>query len=429
MAGEWSFARFDDFAEVKHGYAFEGRFFRDDPPGAVLVTPGNFNVGGGFNNRNLRYFAGNVPPEYELSSGDLIVTMTDLSKAGDTLGYSALVPDDGRRYLHNQRIGKVITRPNAPLSPRFAHWLLRSPPYRAEILGSATGSTVRHTSPSRIAAFEFRLPTLGEQARIANLLDALEDKIELNRRMAETLEAMGRALFKSWFVDFDPVHAKAEGRPTGLPDDLAALFPKSFDEHGLPLGWAVRPLHEKFTLTMGQSPPGSTYNDEGKGLPFYQGRTDFGFRFPDRRIFCSAPTRTANAGDTLVSVRAPVGDINMAEKKCCLGRGVAAVRHRGGSSSFTYYAIQSIQADIASFEDDGTVFGAINRKQFEALQIVDPGTDCVMAFHVRAESLDLRINDALQQIRTLTALRSTLLPRLVSGELRIADAEREVAAA
>src|SRR6185437_15207677 len=177
------------------------------------------------------------------------------------------------------------------------------------------------------------LPPIHEQRAIAHILGTLDDKIELNRRMNETLEAMARALFKSWFVDFDPVRAKAEGRDTGLPKHIADLFPDSFEDSELgevPKGWTVGCVDDEFDLTMGQSPPGSTYNDVAKGLPFYQGRTDFGFRFPTRRVYCTAPTRLAKMGDTLVSVRAPVGDINMAAEDCAIGRGVAAVRHKSG---------------------------------------------------------------------------------------------------
>jgi type I restriction enzyme S subunit len=118
---------------------------------------------------------------------------------------------------------------------------------------------------------------------------------------------------------------------------------------------------EGFNLTMGQSPPGDTYNEEGNGLPFYQGRTDFGFRFPIRRIYRTAPTRYAKPGDTLVSVRAPVGDINMANEECCIGQGVAAVRHKSGATSFTYHLMANLYPDFARFEAEGTVFGSINK--------------------------------------------------------------------
>jgi len=263
------------------------------------------------------------------------------------------------------------------------------------------------------------------------VLGALDDKIELNRRMNVTLETMARALFQSWFVDFDPVRAKLDGRqPVGLDAATAALFPGHLEDSPLghiPKGWAAGTVAEGFNLTMGQSPPGHTYNEEGNGLPFYQGRTDFGFRFPTRRIYCSAPTRYAKSGDTLISVRAPVGDINMASEECCIGRGVAAVRHKSGATSFTYHSMANLYPDFARFEAEGTVFGSINKGSFEKLRFVIPPTAIVAAYERQAAPLDDQIRTLENQSRTLATLRDTLLPKLLSGELSVANVKEEAA--
>jgi type I restriction enzyme S subunit len=277
--------------------------------------------------------------------------------------------------------------------------------------------------------FRILLPPLPEQRAIAHILGSLDDKIELNRQMNKTLEAMARAIFKSWFVDFDPVRAKAEGRPTGLPDDIAALFPDSFEnsEFGeIPKGWEVKPIGSEFNLTMGQSPPGNTYNEIGNGLPFFQGRRDFSFRYPSKRVYCTAPQRLADQGDTLVSVRAPVGDINMAMERCCVGRGVAAVRHKSGSRSYTYYAMNTLSNRFARFDAEGTVFGAINKRQFEELSWLTPGEKLVSEFEKIASTFDEQIEKNTNENKTLIALRDTLLPKLISGELRVPDAEKFV---
>ncbi|MGQ0602083.1 MAG: restriction endonuclease subunit S [Anaerolineales bacterium] len=207
--------------------------------------------------------------------------------------------------------------------------------------------------------------------------------------MNETLESMARALFKAWFVD-------------GAEDD-----------------WETGALADEFQLTMGQSPPGGTYNDSGDGLPFYQGRTDFGFRYPSNRIYCSAPTRFAKAGDTLVSVRAPVGDMNMSKERCAIGRGIAAVRHKSGGRSYTYYAMQNLRKSFARFEAEGTIFGSINKKDFESLDVTIPPLERVRQFEEFANPLDQRIESNEQQSTILVALRDALLPKLVSGELRV----------
>jgi type I restriction enzyme S subunit len=391
-----------------------------------LLTPGNFAIGGGFKYDKLKYFDGDVPEEFVLTIGDLLVTMTDLSKQADTLGYPAIVPETPNvRYLHNQRLGLVEIRPDAPLHKRYLFYLLCSREYRHEVIASATGTTVKHTAPKRIAAFKFLLPTHDDQRAIAHILGSLDDKIELNRRMNETLEAMARAIFKSWFIDFDPVRAKAEDSDPRLPDEIAAIFPDSFEDSELgeiPKGWEPSTIGSKFNLTMGQSPPGKTYNETGDGPPFFQGRRDFGFRFPTNRVYCTAPKRLADHGDTLVSVRAPVGDINMAMARCCVGRGVAGIRHKSESRSYTYYAMHTLSDRFARFEAEGTVFGAINKKQFEGLRWLSPPGELVNDFEKIAFSLDERIENNTNETVTLSSLRDTLLPKLISGELRVPDA-------
>ena len=213
--------------------------------------------------------------------------------------------------------------------------------------------------------------------------------------------------------------------PAALDPATAALFPASFQESALgeiPKGWTAGTVVEGFNLTMGQSPPGDTYNEEENGVPFYQGRTDFGFRFPTRRIYCSAPTRYAKPGDTLVSVRAPVGAINMANEECCIGRGVAAVRHESGATSFTYHSMANLYPDFARFEAEGTVFGSINKDSFEKLRFVIPPDEIVAAYERQAGPLDEQIRTLENQSRTLATLRDTLLPKLLSGELSVAEA-------
>jgi len=245
--------------------------------------------------------------------------------------------------------------------------------------------------------------------------------------MNATLEGMARALFQSWFVDFDPVRAKLDGRlPEGMDAETAALFPSEFEESeqgAIPKGWTVGEVAAAFNLTMGQSPPGHTYNEDGSGLPFYQGCTDFGFRFPTRRVFCTAPTRYAKAGDSLVSVRAPVGDINIADEDCCIGRGVASVRHKTGATSFTYHAMANLEPDFAKFEAEGTVFGSINKQNFEFLRVVIPPAEIVTAYERYAAPLDEQIYNLEHQSRTLDTLRDTLLPKLLSGELSVEEVE------
>ena len=274
---------------------------------------------------------------------------------------------------------------------------------------------------------ETAIPPIAEQKAIAHILGTLDNKIELNRKTNETLEAMAKALFKSWFVDFDPVRAKAEGRPTGLPAEISDLFPDSFEDSELgeiPSGWRVGCLSDCCEITMGQSPPGDTYNEDGDGLPFYQGKTDFGFRFPGRRVYCSSPTRQASIGATLISVRAPVGSANIAREVCSIGRGIAALKSRQSADSFIYYLIGTLQGVFESYNSEGTVFGAINGKDLASIKVVAPGTEAIAAFNSQCLPMDDSIQSNTLETEHLTTIRDALLPKLISGEIRIPDAEK-----
>ena len=305
----------------------------------------------------------------------------------------------------------------------FAYYLTKSEKIREFAIGQMTGTSGRQRVPTAsLRHLTISLPSLPEQRTIAHVLGTLDEKIELKHRVNATLEEMARTLFKSWFVDFDPVRAKMEGRDTGFPKHIADLFPDRLTESELgeiPKGWHVKKLKDCMNITMGQSPPSSTYNNHGDGLPFFQGRAEFGVRYPEKQRFCSAPTRVAYPEDTLVSVRAPVGDINLAWEECCIGRGVAALRHKSGSSSFTYHLVGTLRRELEQYEQMGTVFGAINKGQINSLRVLDPDARIVEAFDVIVINLDAQIRSNFGTTRTLAALRDTLLPKLVSGEVRL----------
>jgi type I restriction enzyme S subunit len=316
------------------------------------------------------------------------------------------------------------------VDPLYASLYLGHPAIRQWIVQHAVGATMPNLNTEIMAAIPFAVPPLPEQKRIAHILGALDDKIELNRRMNATLEGISRAIFKSWFVDFDPVRQKIAGKqPVGMDAQTAALFPDSFEDSEIgevPKGWGSGVVGDLYDITMGQSPPGETYNESGEGLPFFQGRADFSFRYPERRVFCTAPTRFAAPGDTLVSVRAPVGDCNMAQETCAIGRGVAAVRHKTGAASFTYYGMQALSFSFDKFNGEGTVFGSMGKKDFHGIKCVAPAEDVIRAFTAVTDPRDQQVENLERHTATLAALRDTLLPKLLSGEIRVPEAEEAV---
>ena len=293
------------------------------------------------------------------------------------------------------------------------------------------------------------------QEKIVSIIGDIEGKIAVNTQTNQTLESIAQALFKSWFVDFDPVKAKiavleaggtaeeAELAAMGMiasksleqlaelkqlkPDvykqlaQTAALFPSAMQESELgeiPDGWSVSSIEKSFKVVMGQSPKGDTYNKDGEGALFYQGRAEFGWRFPSPRLYTTDPKRMANKGDVLMSVRAPVGDLNIALDDCCVGRGLCSLRHGSGSTTFTYYLLKQLQSKLNTFNGEGTVFGSINQKDLKSIQYTSPEDKVIAAYRVIAEPLDHEIEILSVENKTLSSVRDSLLPRLLSGELQ-----------
>lgn len=198
-----------------------------------------------------------------------------------------------------------------------------------DISGYVTGSAQPKLNQANLLKIPIKIPVnLSDQRKIAGILSALDAKIENNNKINANLEAQAQALFKSWFVDFTPFKDQ--------PFVDSELGP-------IPQGWKVGTLGDIANIIMGQSPAGSSYNERGNGVIFYQGRTEFGFRFPNVRLYTTMPKRYAEPMSILLSVRAPVGDINVAIEKCCIGRGLASISSKRGLHSFLLYLVKSLK--------------------------------------------------------------------------------------
>jgi type I restriction enzyme S subunit len=279
---------------------------------------------------------------------------------------------------------------------------LSAPPVKRELREQSGGSVVSHLNMKDIRAFRISLPNLPEQRAIASVLSSLDAKIDLLHRQNKTLEALAETLFRQWFVVRNAADEAEEG-------------------------WVEGKLPDEFDFTMGQSPPGSSFNEDGIGLPMYQGNADFGFRFPKRRVYTTDSQRTAEPFDTLISVRAPVGEQNMARETCSIGRGVAAFRYRKNKAfyTYTYFKLRSMMEGIKRFNDEGTIFGSIGKNDFKDLDIVIPSDSAVAEYEQQCKPINDRVVSNCTSIDTLTALRDTLLPKLMSGEVRVVGLDHQ----
>ncbi|ALR05188.1 restriction endonuclease subunit S [Xylella fastidiosa] len=441
MVGEWREVALGEILKVKHGSAFKGEFFTDEPLDTVLVTPGNFAIGGGFQDGKRKYYNGPVPEDYVLKPGQVVVTMTDLSKESDTLGYAAIIPNDSTIWLHNQRVGLLEFKPGIPASPRFIQYLLRTYEYRSWVTGSATGTTVKHTSPGRIESFVTLIPPIEEQHAIAKILGTLDDKIELNRRTNETLEAMARALFKAWCVDFEPVRAKLEGRwqrgesLPGLPAHLYDLFPARLIESEwgeIPEGWRVDSLG-KVAVHLRRSVQPSEIKDETSYIAL---------EHMPKRCIALAEWGVAN-GIESNKYEFKQGEILFGKLRPYFHKvGVAPVDGVCSTDIVviapilpTWFGFVLVHVSSDAFVEytnagsTGTKMPRTSWSEMAQYPVVLPHEDVAVAFNQHIQALSEEIIIKIHESRSLVQLRDTLLPKLISGELRVPDAERITGAA
>ncbi|MDD5242433.1 MAG: restriction endonuclease subunit S [Syntrophorhabdaceae bacterium] len=299
----------------------------------------------------------------------------------------------------------------------YGKWLfffLKSRLANEYIRKNRSGTTQEYITLGSLRKFPIAYPrNTTEMQEIVSHLDSLQNKIELNQQMSATLEKIGQAIFKHWFIDFEFPDEK--GRP--YKSSGGEMVDSELGE--IPKGWEVGCLRDICDITMGQSPPGQYYNERGEGLPFYQGVVDFGFRFPARRVYCTQANRFAKKDDVLLSVRAPVGRLNVAVEKCSIGRGVAALRLKEEHSGLLYYLLCATQSGWDKFEAEGTVFGSANKSDVNQFKIVIPPEPLRVLFVSLINPIDEAIKNNDRQLRVLSQTRDSLLPRLMSGKIRV----------
>jgi len=429
MAGDWKETTIGEHIELATGNAFQSARFGLTPDSGTLLARGDNVKEGEFEwGEKARYWPTLTPDleRYLLQEGDVLLGM-DGSKVGKNW---VRVRNRDLPCLLVQRVARLRAKPT--MDQGFLRYIIGNPQFRDYVARVRTGTSIPHISGGQIRSYEIFLPPLAEQKAIAAVLGALDDKIELNRRMNATLEAMARMLFQSWFVDFDPVRAKLEGRkPEGLDEATAALFPDSFQESEaghIPKGWEVCPLSEKIQLLSGGTPKTSEPTYWNGDIPWYSVRdapseTDVWVMHTDKHVTKLGITNSAAQvfpeKTTIISARGTVGKlaltaVPMAMNQSCYGvRGIADY-----GDYFTYYSLRKATAQLQQ-RTHGTVFDTITTITFNTLDCLFPSPKITTAFDRLVEPLLGRIRSNLNQSRTLATLRDMLLPKLLNGDLNL----------
>lgn len=292
------------------------------------------------------------------------------------------------------------------VDPRFASYYFLTERHKQWIMNQCShGATMASLNQAIISRIPLYLPPLAIQQKIVGILSAYDDLIENNTRRIKILEEMARSLYREWFVNFRfPGYEQVK-----IIDSELGLIPE---------GWEVKPLGNISNIVMGQSPKSEFYNEIGEGLPFHQGVTNFGDRFPTNKVYCTVLNRLAEAGDILFSVRAPVGRLNIANQKIIIGRGLCAIRSKNGNQAFVFQQLKEKFQEEDSM-GGGTIFQSVTREDMHGIKMISPFFQLIANFEKAIQPLFRQIEILTVKNANLRRTRDLLLPQLISGKLNL----------
>ncbi|WP_028131582.1 restriction endonuclease subunit S [Escherichia coli] len=350
---------------------------------------------------------------YSIKTGDIFLTRT--SEVIDELAMSCVAVKDYPNATFSGFLKRLRPTQDHITYPKFMAFYLRSPMFRKTITNNAVMTLRASLNEAIFSYLELLLPTYSEQKKAGDLLYLLNQKIALNNRINAELEAMAKTLYDYWFVQFD--FPDANGKPyktSGGRMEYNATLKRE-----IPAGWVVNTLSQIANITMGQSPAGESYNEDGIGTLFFQGSTDFGWLFPTPRQYTTSPMRMAKKCDILLSVRAPVGDMNIANADCCIGRGLAALNSKSRSDGFLFYVMKYFKQVFERRNAEGTTFGSMTKDDLHSLQVVCPEPGLLKRYDDIVSEYNKMIFTRSLENQELIKLRDWLLPILMNGQVKI----------
>ena len=390
---------------------------------------------GSIDKSNLQYVPDEVFPSvsrYTISSNDLYISIVG------TIGLVGKVPVELSGANLTENAAKICQIDPTVMNRDYLGYFLRSEMGQGAISSMTVGSTQPKLALFRIEQIEVPCPALGIQESIVSVLNALDDRITLLRETNTTLEAIAQALFKSWFVDFDPVHAKMQGRaPEGMDEATAELFPDSFEESELgavPKGWSTISFRDSINVIGGGTPKTSTPEYWGGDIPWFSvvdapSASDVFVVDTDKQIteagLNGSSTKLLPAGTTIISARGTVGRLALTGCPMAMNQSCYGLRGKAGDQYFTYFSTTRLVEQLKQ-RAHGSVFDTITQETFAGVYLCYPATATIQAFEQLVEPLLMRIRENLIQAKSLASLRDALLPRLISGQLLLTTAVEQV---
>ena len=358
-----------------------------------------------------------IEGEYPVIGSNGIIGTHNTFKTSDSivLGRSGTIGNPqiikGKFWPHNTTLYSTDLKGN---NLEYMYYLLKT----LHIENYSSGSTVPTLNRNDLSPLEITIEVdTNKQKRISESLSLLDETISTNNKIISELESMAKDIYDYWFVQFD--FPDENGKPYKSSDGKMVWNEELKRE--IPEGWKKSRFDEAFSIVMGSSPSGDSINVNNNGIVFFQGNADFGDKYPSPRTYSTNPIRFANKKDVLLSVRAPVGAINISYEKCCIGRGVAAIS--SSHPSFAYYTVKNSYPYFDIYNQSGTTFGCIGRDELGAIPCILPPKEVLERFEKTVEPASTNGYNLFIQNNELTSLRDFLLPLLMNGQVKIGDVE------
>ena len=351
-------------------------------------------------------------------------------------GVTAVVPKHFRGSLGQNLVLLRATDPNL-MAPKYLRWATRGREWWNEVGRFINvGAVFESLKCVDIPDFAIPVPPVADQKAIAHILGTLDDKIALNRKTNETLEAMAKALFKSWFVDFDPVRAKAEGRHTGLPAEISELFPDSFEDSELgeiPSGWECCSFTQLVEVISGGTPKTSIDEYWNGSVNWFSvvdapSNSDCWVIHTEKSIthqgLDNCSSKLLPIGTTIISARGTVGKVCLTGQDMAMNQSCYGLRSKAANGEFFCFYLTKSLVEILEARAHGSVFSTITRDTLDGVSTNSPPLEVIQSFNSITGELLGKIKNNLEESRILGNQRDALLPKLISGEIRIPDAEK-----
>ncbi|QZK99527.1 restriction endonuclease subunit S [Flavobacterium psychrophilum] len=347
---------------------------------------------------------------YKIVYKNQFTYIADTSRRGDKIAIA--LNENFDKMLVSQAYTPFEVIDKNELLPEYLMMWFRRPEFDRYARFKSHGSAREIFGWDEMCDTELPIPSIEKQKEIVKEYHILVNRIDLNNQLITKLEETAQAIYKQWFVDFEFPDEK------GLPyksNGGEMVWCEELDKE-IPVGWRNGKLGDLAIIIMGQSPTTESYNTDGNGMVFYQGRTEFGYRFPAIKNFTSEPKRKAKAGDILMSVRAPVGDLNIANQDCSIGRGVASLKSKIKCNSFLFYSIQSIKQQFDVSNGEGTIYGSITKDGLNDIQVIKPNDNIVLEYEKITKELDKNIENYSKQNNIVVQTKDLVLSKMATIE-------------